>query len=90
MDVWPRLLIAANTVEESARQCVERYRLTGVQWVRSRKAGRRVFVMVSFLENPEESAEERERVRHAVDAEMARLNPDVDVSVLFRGGSAAG
>ena len=41
---------AANTVEESARQCVERYRLTGVQWVRSRKAGRRVFVMVSFLD----------------------------------------
>jgi hypothetical protein len=38
----------------------------------------------------EESAEERERVRHAVDAEMARLNPEVDVSVLFRGGSAAG
>ena len=79
----------ANTVEESARQCVERYRLKGVQWVRARKAGRSVFVMVSFLENPEESPEERERVREAVDAEMARLNPDVDVSVLFRSGSAA-
>jgi divalent metal cation (Fe/Co/Zn/Cd) transporter len=68
---------------------VERYRLKGVQWVRARKAGRSVFVMVSFLENPEESPEERERVREAVDAEMARLNPDVDVSVLFRSGSAA-
>ena len=30
--------------------------------------------------------EERERVRRAVDAEMGRLNPDLDVSVLFRGG----
>ncbi|MDP2703448.1 MAG: cation transporter, partial [Candidatus Rokubacteria bacterium] len=74
----------ANIVEESARACVERYRLKAVQWVRVRKAGRRVFVLVSFLENPEESLEEREHVRQAVDAEMGRLNPDLDVSVLFR------
>lgn len=74
-----------NIVEESARACVERYRLKAVQWVRVRKAGRRIFVIVSFLENPEESLEERERVRQAVDAEMGRLNPDLDVSVLFRG-----
>ena len=52
--------------------------------------GRRVFVMVSFLENPEESPEERERVRQAVDADMLSLNPDEDVSVLFRSGPAAG
>jgi len=58
--------------------------------VRVRKAGRRVFVMVSFLENPEESPEERERVRQAVDADMLRLNPAEDVSVLFRSGPAAG
>jgi cation diffusion facilitator family transporter len=77
---------AANIVEESARVCVERYRLKAVQWVRVRKAGRRVFVLVSFLENPEESLEERARVRQAVDAEMGRLNPDLDVSVLFRSG----
>ena len=76
----------ANIVEESARACVERYRLKAVQWVRVRKAGRRVFVIVSFLENPEESLEERELVRQAVDAEMGRLNADLDVSVLFRCG----
>jgi cation diffusion facilitator family transporter len=76
----------ANIVEETARACVERYRLKAVQWVRVRKAGRRVFVLVSFLENPEESLEEREHVRQAVDAEMGRLNPDLDVSVLFRSG----
>jgi hypothetical protein len=58
--------------------------------VRVRKAGRRVFVIVSFLENPEESPEERERVRQQVDADMLRLNPDEDVSVLFRSGPAAG
>jgi cation diffusion facilitator family transporter len=76
----------ANIVEETARACVERYRLKAVQWVRVRKAGRRVFVIVSFLENPEESLEEREQVRQAVDGEMGRLNPDLDVSVLFRSG----
>jgi cation diffusion facilitator family transporter len=75
-----------NIVEESARDCVQRYRLKAVQWVRVRKAGRRVFVIVSFMENPEESLEEREHVRQAVDAEMDRLNPDLDVSVLFRSG----
>ena len=75
-----------NIVEESARDCVRRYRLKALQWVRVRKAGRRVFVIVSFLENPEESLEERERVRQAVDAEMGRLNADLDVSVLFRSG----
>ena len=76
----------ANVVEESARECVRRYRLKALQWVRVRKAGRRVFVIVSFLENPELSLEERERVRQAVDVEMGRLNPDLDVSVLFRSG----
>jgi hypothetical protein len=45
-----------------------------------------VFVIVWFLENREESLEEREQVRQAVDAEMGRLNPDLDVSVLFRSG----
>jgi cation diffusion facilitator family transporter len=74
----------ANTVEESARDCVHRYRLKSLQWVRVRKAGRRVFVMVSFLENVNDSLEERERVRRTVDAEMARLNPEVDIAVLFR------
>jgi cation diffusion facilitator family transporter len=78
-----------NIVEETAHACVQRYRLKGLQWVRVRKAGRRLFVMVSFLENPEESLEEQERVRQAVDAEMSRLNPDIDVSVLFRSGPAA-
>jgi hypothetical protein len=36
-----------------------------------------------------ESPEEGERVRRAVDAEMLRLNPELDVSVMFRSGSAA-
>lgn len=76
----------ANIVEDTARSCVERYRLKAVQWVRVRKAGRRIFVIVSFLENPDESLEERELVRMAVDADMGRLNPDLDVSVLFRSG----
>jgi hypothetical protein len=65
----------ANIVEDSARECVQRYHLKALQWVRVRKAGRRVFVIVSFLENPEESLEERERVRQAVDVEISRLSP---------------
>jgi cation diffusion facilitator family transporter len=73
-----------NTVEESARECVERYGLRGLEWVRVRKAGRRLFVMVSFFQDPHESLEGMERVRNAVNDDMARLNPDVDVCVLFK------
>ena len=41
---------------DPARECVERYRLNSLQWV---------------------------RVRSAVNDDMVRLNPDVDVAVLF-------
>ena len=76
----------ANAVEESARESVQRYHLKALEWVRVRKAGRRVFVLVSFLHHPTTSLEELERVRGAVSEEMTRLNPDADVCVLFRGG----
>jgi len=51
------------------------------------KAGRRIFVLVSFFEDPDEELQNMDRVRLAVVEEMNRLNPDVDVSVLFRTGS---
>jgi cation diffusion facilitator family transporter len=73
-----------NAVERSARACVERFGLQGLQWVRLRKAGRRVFALVSFFADPGMSLEETEARRDAVTAEMARQNPDLDVSVLFR------
>ena len=75
-----------NTVEQSARECVERYRLQGLEWVRLRRAGRRLFVLVSFFEPPQQSLEAMDRVRTGVTNDMVRLNPDVDVSVLFRSG----
>lgn len=73
----------ANAVEQSAGAVAERFGLGGVQWVRVRKAGRRVFVLVSFFEAPSPELQTMERVRQAVTEEMSRLNPDVDVSVLF-------
>jgi cation diffusion facilitator family transporter len=73
-----------NTVEQSARECVERYHLRDLEWVRLRKAGRRLFVLVSFFEPPQQSLEAMERARTGVINDMVRLNPDVDVSVLFR------
>ena len=48
-----------------------------------RKAGRRVFVMVSFFEDPGESLKDMEIARQAVTQEMASLHPDVEVAVLF-------
>jgi cation diffusion facilitator family transporter len=73
-----------NTVEASARAVAERFHLKGVEWVRVRKAGRRIFVMVSFFEDPDESLQGMDKVRQAVIDDVVRLNPDVDVVVVFR------
>ena len=73
-----------NTMEASACAVAERFHLKGVEWVRVRKAGRRVFVMVSFFEDPGESLQGMDQVRQAVIDDVVRLNPDVDVVVAFR------
>ena len=80
---------AVNTVEKSAAAVAERFHLKGVEWVRVRKAGRRVFVMVSFFEEPTGSLEGMDKVREAVTDEVVRLNPDVDIVVAFRLAPAA-
>ena len=67
----------------------ERFHLKGVEWVRVRKAGRRVFVMVSFFEDPGESLQGMDQVRQAVIDEMVALALDVDVVVVFRPTPAA-
>jgi divalent metal cation (Fe/Co/Zn/Cd) transporter len=72
-----------NAVEESARALAERFHLKGIEWVRVRKAGRQVFVMVSFFEDPDESLENMDIARQAVTQEMASLHPDVEMAVLF-------
>lgn len=77
-----------NAVEESARSLSERFHLEGLEWVRVRKAGRRVFVMVSFFEDPGESLEGMDIAREAVTEAMVSLHPDIDVAVLFRSAPA--
>ena len=72
-----------NAVEDSARALAERFHLKGIEWVRVRKAGRRVFVMVSFFEDPGESLGNMDTARQAITQEMASLHPDVEVAVLF-------
>jgi cation diffusion facilitator family transporter len=80
---------AVNAVEESAAAVAEHFHLKGVEWVRVRKAGRRVFVMVSFFEEPTESLQDMDKVREAVTDEIVRLNPDVDIVVAFTLAPAA-
>jgi predicted Co/Zn/Cd cation transporter (cation efflux family) len=75
---------APNLVEESAKAVAERFRLTGVESVRVRKAGRRLFATVSFLENASESLEDTDRVRQAMVDELSRVSGDVDVVVACR------
>jgi cation diffusion facilitator family transporter len=72
-----------NAVEDSARALAERFHLKGIEWIRVRKAGRRIFVMVSFFEDPSESLEAMDNARQAITREMATLHPDVEVAVLF-------
>lgn len=75
---------SVNAVEKSAATVAERFHLRGVESVRVRKAGRRVFVMVSFFEEPTGSLQEMDKAREAVTDEIVRLNPDVDIVVAFR------
>ena len=75
---------AANAVEESARRVAERFHLKGVEGVRVRKAGRRLFVTVSFLEEAPGSLEDMDRVSQAVNDELSQLDLDVDVMVACR------
>ncbi len=78
-----------NAVEESAAAVAKHFHLKGVERVRVRKAGRRVFVMVSFFEEPTQSLQDMDKVREAVTDEVVRLNPDVDIVVAFRLAPAA-
>jgi cation diffusion facilitator family transporter len=64
-----------NAVEVSARACVERFGLQGLEWVRLRKAGRRVFALVSFFVCPGTPLPETEVRRDAVITELARQIP---------------
>jgi cation diffusion facilitator family transporter len=73
-----------NAIEESASALAGRFHLEGLEWVRLRKAGRRVFAMVSFFEDPRASLEDMDAARQAVADELTSLRPDVDVVVLFR------
>lgn len=75
---------AVNAIERSANAVAERFHLRGVESVRVRKAGRRIFVMVSFFERAGESLEDMDKVREAVTEEIVRQNPDVDLVVTFR------
>src|SRR5216117_438143 len=59
-----------------------------IEWIRVRKAGRRVFVMVSFFVDPKESLEGMDVARRGVAEEMTSLHPDVDVAVLFSSAPA--
>ena len=74
----------ANAVEESARRVAERFHLKGVEWVRLRKAGRRMFVTASFLEDAPGSLEDIDRVNQALLEELTRIELDVDVVVACR------
>ena len=51
--------------------------------VRVRRAGRRVFVMISFFEEPTQSLQDMDKVRDAVTDEVGRQNPQVDKVVGF-------
>jgi cation diffusion facilitator family transporter len=73
-----------NAIEQEATACVTRYGLSGVQWVHLRKAGRRLFVLVSFFAGGEQSLRALDGLRDRITEDLARLNPELDVSVLFR------
>ena len=72
-------------VEEMLRGISEKYRLTGVAWVKSRKAGRKLFLTVCYETDYHRSIKEMDDIRKEMADEVRKSAPEMDVEILFRG-----
>ncbi|HRZ86424.1 MAG TPA: cation diffusion facilitator family transporter [bacterium] len=62
----------------------EKYRLAHSGDLKVRKAGRRMFLTVSFLAERDRTLQELEKMREGISAELHELHPGADICVLFR------
>jgi len=83
VDARPEDEIRQST-EEILRGISEQYRLPGIAWMKTRKAGRRVFLTVCYTTERDRSIAEMEAIRREMSDQVLKRAPELDVEILFR------
>jgi len=73
-----------KSTEEMLRGICEKYRLPGIAWMKTRKAGRKIFLTVCYTTERHRSIEEMDTIRQEMSDEVLKRAPELDVEILFR------
>ena len=82
VDARPEDEIQKST-QEMLRGISEQYHLSGIAWMRTRKAGRKIFLTVCYTTERHRSIEEMETIRREILQEVLKRAPELDVEILF-------
>ncbi len=82
VDARPENVIHKN-VEEMLRGFCEKYRLTGIAWMKTRKAGRKIFLTVCYRTDYHRNIKEMDEIRKEMSDEVLKNAPEMDVEILF-------
>lgn len=66
-----------------ADDCCNEHGLKSVEWLRLRKAGRRLFLTICFSASEEHSVKKMNHIREDISRKMNRLFPELDLCILF-------
>jgi cation diffusion facilitator family transporter len=75
---------ANERIETLVRQMAEKYHLPGIAWIKTRKAGRKIFLTVCYRMEQTRSIKEMDVIRTDMEKEVRRTAPELDVDVHFR------
>ena len=70
-------------LEEMLRGISEKYGLTGIAWMKSRKAGRKIFLTACYRTDYYRNIKEMDEIRKEMSDEVLRNPPEMDVEILF-------
>lgn len=72
-----------KTIRDFIGESNKKYNLGGITWMKIRKAGRRVFAIVSFKVNDDKNINELERIRLEIGNDAAKIDRALELIVLF-------
>jgi len=72
-----------GTIEETLGGISDKYRLTGIAWMKTRKAGRKVFLTVCYRTDGQRSIKELDEIRKEMADEVLKRAPEMDVDIHF-------
>ena len=75
---------ANERIEVMVRKMAEKYHLPGIAWIKTRKAGRKIFLTVCYRMEQTRSIKEMDDIRNDMENEVRQTAPELDVDVHFR------